>query len=156
MKKFEFKLQRLLDIREAKETEIKNELSAVVGKQNAERARQDQLRGRMSEINARLKAEWTDGKIDSGNVILCAGFEEQALRAIEAAERKITALQPEVNAIRGRLAEASKEKKIVEKLKERQQKEYNIWLNRQIAKENDDINQKIYSRRMRENIFQGA
>ena len=156
MNKFEFKLQRLLDIREAKETEIKNELSAVISKQNAERARQDQLHGRMRELNARLRAEWIDGKIDSRSVVLHARFEEQALRAIEAADQKIAALQPEVNVIRGRLVEASKEKKIVEKLKERKQKEYNIWFNRQIAKENDDINQKIHGRRMQENILQGA
>jgi len=144
-----------LDIREAKEAEIKNELSVVISKQNAERARQEQLHSRMGELRVRLKTEWLEGEIDSRNIILYANFEEQAMRAIEAADKKIEALQPKVNAIRGRLVEASKEKKIVEKLKERRHKEYNIWLNRQIVKENDDINQKIYGWRMRENIFQG-
>jgi len=154
MNRFEFKLERLLDIRKGKEIEIKNELSAVVGRQNVERARQEQLRVRVDELKARLKTEWMDGKMDSGNVILYGRFEEQATRAIEAAGKKIMALQPKVDAIRERLTEASKEKKIVEKLKERKQKEYNIWLNRQIVKENDDINQKIHGRRMRESIFQ--
>ncbi|MCL2026103.1 MAG: flagellar export protein FliJ [Leptospirales bacterium] len=154
MDRFKFKLQRLLDIRETKEVEIKNELSAVVGRQNVERARQEQLRGRMSELTGRLRAEWVDGRIDSTSVILYARFEEQAIRAIEASDKKIAAIQPEVDAIRERLIEASKEKKIVEKLKERRQKEYDIWLNRQIIKENDDINQKIHARRMRGNIFQ--
>jgi len=142
-----------LDIREAKEAEIKGELSVVVGKQNAERARQEQLRTRMNELNVRLKTEWMEGKIDSGNVILYARFDAQAMRAIEAADKKIAALQPEINVIRERLIEASKEKKIVEKLKERKQKEYDIWMNRQIVKESDDINQKNYARRMRETIF---
>ena len=142
-----------MDIREAKEAEIKGELSVVVGKQNAERARQEQLRTRMNELNVRLKTEWMEGKIDSGNVILYARFDAQAMRAIEAADKKIAALQPEINVIRERLIEASKEKKIVEKLKERKQKEYDIWMNRQIVKESDDINQKNYARRMRETIF---
>ena len=154
MNKFNFKLQRLLDIRETKEIEVKNELSVVIGRQNVERARQEQLRNRVNELNDRLRTEWVDGKIDSKNVILYARFEEQAIRAIEAADKKILAIQPEVDAIRERLVEVSKEKKIVEKLKERKQKEYNIWLNRQIVKENDDINQKIHNRRMRGNTFQ--
>jgi len=46
--------------------------------------------------------------------------------------------------------EASREKKVVEKLKERKRKQYMYDLNREIVKENDDANQKVYVRRLRE------
>jgi flagellar FliJ protein len=151
MKKFEFQLQRLLDMREAKEMEVKNELAAVVGRQNAERAKQDDLRNTIKTLGSKLREEWRAGKVDSATALLYGRYEDQAMRAIESAGKKITALEPEVNAVRVRLVEASKEKKVVEKLKERKLEEYNLEFNRQMAKENDDINQKIYLRRW--NIF---
>ncbi|MDR3237743.1 MAG: flagellar export protein FliJ [Spirochaetia bacterium] len=151
MKKFEFQLQRLLDMREAKEMEIKNELAAVVGRQNAERVKQDELRSTIKTLGSKLREDWRAGKVDSAVALLYGRYEDQAMRAIESAEKKITALDPEVSAVRGRLVEASKEKKVVEKLKERKLEEYNLDFSRQMAKENDDINQKIYLRRW--NIF---
>jgi flagellar export protein FliJ len=57
-------------------------------------------------------------------------------------------MEPEIQSVRERLIEASREKKIVEKLKERKRLEYDYEVNREIAKENDDMNQKIFIKRM--------
>lgn len=49
MKSFKFRLQRLLDIREAKEKNIKNELAAILTVQNRERLKQEHYRKSVEE-----------------------------------------------------------------------------------------------------------
>ena len=41
MKKFKFGLQKLLELREAREREVKNELAKIVSIQNRERVKQE-------------------------------------------------------------------------------------------------------------------
>ena len=150
MKKFEFRLQRLLDIRAAKEKEIQNELAGLVSLQNAERAKQDDLRVKMKELGGQLREQWQKGSFNSTATSNYWDFQSKALRSIKAADLKIASLEPAVSEVRSRLIEASREKKVVEKLKERKFEEYNYELNRELAKESDDMNQKIYMRNLAE------
>lgn len=144
MKKFNFKLQRLLDFREAKENEIKNELSKVLMKQNVERSKQQVLHESIAEEKGRLKERMVRGNVAVKEVMMFEKYIDMSLKAIDAAERKIQSIEPEVIEVRSRLIEATKDKKIVEKLKEKRHEEYLYEVNREIAKENDDMNQKIY------------
>lgn len=148
MKKFDFKLQRLLDIREAKEREIQNELAVVVSAQNRERAKQAELRENVERFRANIRSNWEAGIFDGQSAASYGRYEEEAQKAIAALEKKINALEPKAEEIRKRLVQASTEKKIVEKLKEKKQAEYKLEINRKIAKENDDINQKLYMQRL--------
>ena len=150
MKKFEFRLQRLLDIRAAKEKEIQNELAGLVSLQNAERAKQDDLRAKMKELGGQLREQWQKGSFNSTATSTYWDFQSKALKSIKAADLRIASLEPAVNEVRSRLIEASREKKVVEKLKERKFEEYNYELNRELAKESDDMNQKIYMRNLAE------
>jgi flagellar protein FliJ len=147
LKKFKFSLQRLLEIREAAEKEIKNELAAVVALQNAERAQQEELRTSIELHRKNLRERMKEGKYRIAEGIFLEKYLDISHRAIEAAERRIEEIEPEVQEVRNRLVEASREKKVVEKLRERKLKEYNYHVNSEIAKENDDINQKIYLRK---------
>lgn len=146
MKKFVFKLQPLLDLREAKEQQIRNELSAVVSKQNAERMRQEELRAKIREQGNSIRQHWKDGSPDPAGAMQFGNYQMQALRAIDAAEQKIQELEPEAEKIRKRLLQASMEKKLVEKLKERKLEEYRHEVIRKQRTESDDINQKLYNR----------
>lgn len=150
MKKFEFKLQRLLDMRAAKEKEIKNELAALVSLQNAEKAKQEELKSKIKELGGRLREQWRSGKTNSEEALAYWRFETQTVKAIKFSDVRIEEMQPAINAVRARLAKASAEKKVVEKLKERKLEEYNYELNREMAKELDDMNQKIYAQKMSE------
>jgi flagellar protein FliJ len=154
MKKFQFKLHRLLDIRAAKEKQIKNELAELVNIQNKERTKQLELRQKMAERKKVLKATMEKKIFSYNEVIMYERFTDNANKAINIAETKIQQMEPAIQKVRERLIEASKEKKVVEKLKERKYNEYLYKLNREITKENDDMNQKIYHKRQADDLYQ--
>jgi flagellar FliJ protein len=148
MKKFNFSLQRLLDIREAKEKEVKNELMKVLSIQNKERILQDELNGKITKYESEHSEKLKKGIFSPDEIIFILRYVDIARNAIVAAQRRIDDMQPIVDEIRERLVIASREKKIVEKLKERKFNEYMYGLNRSITKENDDMNQNLYNREL--------
>jgi flagellar FliJ protein len=150
MKKFKFRLQTLLNIREAREREIQYELAKIVSLQNLERARQEELRRRIEEQKVLFGDKLRKGAYSSNEAILFERFVDVSLRAIDTAESKIKSMEPQIREIRERLIEASRERKVVEKLKDRKKAQYDYELNREINKENDEMNQKIYSVRKKE------
>lgn len=147
MKKFKFRLQRLLEIKEAAEKEIKNELAAIVAVQNVERTRQDELRTSIDLHRKNFREKMKEGKYRIAEGIYLEKYLDISYRAIDVAGKRIEEIEPEVQGVRESLVEASRERKVVEKLRERKQEEYNYHVNNEIAKENDDINQKIYLRK---------
>ena len=148
MKKFRFTLQRLLDIREARETEVKNELMKVLSLQNKERILQEELRMKISRYEVQYSERIKKGHFSAEEVMSMMRYSDVARKAIIEAERRIEGLQPEVDRIREKLVVASREKKIVEKLKERKYVEFEYEFNKEMAKENDDMNQKLYHRKI--------
>ena len=147
MKKFKFNLQRLLDIREAKEKAVINELSALVSKQNVERQKQETLKVNLDAEHSKITQKMRLGSLTSDEILNYARFTTLSEMAMEATERNIGSFEPSISKVRVRLINASKEKKVVEKLREKKKEEYYYEMNREIAKENDDTNQKIYARR---------
>ncbi len=144
MKKFKFKLQTLLNIRQAREREIQYELARIVSLQNRERALQEELRRRIDEQKSLFGVRLRKGAYSGSEAILFERFVDVSLRAINTAEEKIKGMEPEIIEVRGRLIEASRARKVVEKLRERKRELYNYELNRELAKEMDEMNQKIY------------
>jgi flagellar FliJ protein len=141
-------LQKLLDLREAKEKEIKNELMKVLSEQNRERNFQHELNEKIAEYEGKLSEMQKKGVFNPAEAMAILRFADVSRNAIVASEKRVQALEPEVQRIRERLVVASREKKVVEKLKERKLDEYNYELNREISKENDDMNQKIYHKKI--------
>lgn len=148
MKKFQFKLQKLLDIREAREKEVKNELAALLNIQNAERMKQEEYRRKMAGEREKFTAKLKSGKFSYAESLMFERFIEFANMVIKAAQDRIDSMEGEISRVRMKLVEASREKKVVERLKERQWEEYQYEVNREIAKENDDANQKLYVRKL--------
>lgn len=148
MKRFEFRLQKLLDLREAREKEIKSELAKLMQDQNAERARQEELRGGIERQRRDFGERFRRGAYTPHEAILFERYVDVSYRAIEAAEERIRAMEPAIEKVRQRLVEASRQKKVVEKLKERRRAEYEYETNRELMKENDDMNQKIFFNRL--------
>jgi len=150
MKKFKFRLQTLLQIREAREREIQYELAKIVSLQNREREKQADLRQRIEEQKYLFGVKLKKGSYSAGEAILFERFVDVSLRAISTAEERIKSMEPQIQEVRSRLVEASRARKVVEKLKERQQTQHNYEVNRELGKENDETNQKIYAMRKRE------
>lgn len=144
MKKFKFKLQRLLDIREAREKEIQNELAAILHIQNIERIRQSDYRRRISEEHLKFASKIKGGKFSYTESMMFERFVDFAHRVIEVAQEKIDGMEPEIQKVRDRLIEASKEKKVVERLRKKRWNEFMYEYNREMAKDYDDANQKLF------------
>ncbi len=144
MKKFKFKLQTLLDIREAAEKKIKNEMAVLLNKQNAIKLRQKTFRERIIIERENFGKKMQNKSIAYQEILMFERFTDSTTRAIEIAEQEIQAMEGDIQAVREKLIEASRQRKVVEKLKERKWKQYLYELNRETNKENDDMNQKIY------------
>jgi flagellar FliJ protein len=147
VKKFRFSLQKLLELRQAREDEVKHELAKLVSLQNRERVKQEQLRAGIAGNQEKLALKMKEGRLLADEALVFEHFVHVSSRAIATAEEKIRSMEPEVNRIREKLAQASKERKTVEKLRERKLSEYEYNSGRETAKENDDINQNIFNRR---------
>jgi len=137
-------------MRESRETEIKHELMKVISLQNKERVLQEDLNRKISELEGAYREKISRGIFVPDEAMAIMRFSDVSRRAIDEAEKRIQRLEPEVRRIREKLVQASREKKVVEKLKERKHEEFMYEFNREIAKENDDMNQKIHNRRIAE------
>ncbi|HSV98348.1 MAG TPA: flagellar export protein FliJ [Spirochaetota bacterium] len=156
MKKFKFRLQRLLDIREAKEKGIKNEMAAVLTVQNRERRKQDQYRNSIEEQHIKFAELVKGGRYSYSAASSFERYIDFAYKVIRDQQERIDAMEPEIRKIRDRLVEASRERKVVEKLKQRHWDEFMFEYNREIAKENDDTNQNIFVKRRIEEMTLGS
>ncbi len=150
MKKFKFKLQTLLDIREAREREIQYELARIISIQNREREKQADLRRRIDEQKSIFGDKLKRGAYSANEAILFERFVDVSLRAIDKAEERIKGMEPQIQEVRVRLVEASRARKVVEKLRERKRVQHTYEVNRELNKENDETNQKIYAMRKKE------
>ena len=146
MKKFRFKLEKLLDLRIAREKAIKTELAKLLQIQNIEKTKQNELRQSISERKNALRTKFMNKIFLYNEILMHERFVDTANKAINIAEQKIQDMEPDIRNIRKKLIEASKEKKVIERLKEKQLTEFNYNYNREISKENDDINQNLFQR----------
>ncbi|MFC1669055.1 flagellar export protein FliJ [Spirochaetota bacterium] len=146
MKKFEFKLEKLLDMRLAKEREVQNELAALLALQNREKVKQEELKRSILDHQKKFQKKLRLGDYSVNENLIYEKYVDISLRAIDVSEEKIQGMEPGIKKVRKRLVEASKERRVVEKLKERKLEEYNFKLNREIAKENDDMNINLFNR----------
>ena len=148
MRRFQFKLQTLLDIRMAREKEIQNELSRLINIQNLERIKQEDYRRRIATEHEKFNRKIKDGEYSYSVALMFERFVDFANRVIANAQKRIESMEPEIQSVREKLLEASRERKVIEKLKEKRWEEYLYELNRETQKENDDINQKMYVQRV--------
>ncbi|MGL4369836.1 MAG: flagellar export protein FliJ [Spirochaetota bacterium] len=148
MKKFKFRLEKLLDAKVAKEKAIQNELAKAVGAQNIYRMKQTEYAAKVSSQKDAFHKKFTEGSVRFGELEMFHRFENTAELVIADSQRKIDSMEPAINEIRSRLSIASQERKTIEKLKERRYREWQYHAKCAEDKENDDMNQKIYVRRM--------
>jgi len=145
MKKFQFRLQTLLDIRISKEHAIKAELAMLIAKQNEEIAMQEEYRKKIKEYYNKLSKKMRDGTFSYNEALMCERFAYNAQKAIDLSKKRVEQMQPEIDRVRQKLMQASKERKVVERLKEKKYEEYMYQFNREMGKELDDLNQRIYN-----------
>ena len=119
MKKFSYRLQKLLDAKLAHEREIQYELAKVVAEQNKLRLKQDEYRNKIEEQKKNFHQKIVGGEKMIQDLLMFQRFADFADKAIDAYEKEIESMNPKVFEIRGRLTEAMKERKTIEKHKEK-------------------------------------
>ena len=148
MKRFRFRLEKLLEARFAKEKEIQHELAKAIGEQNVFRNKQAEYRTRVGNQKEEFHARFINKTVNFTELEMYHRFEVFADKVIADSQTKIDSMEPAINRIRMRLEEASKERRTIEKLKERRYKEWQYKVTSAENKETDDMNQKLYVRRM--------
>ena len=150
MKKFKFRLEKVLAVKIAREREIQYELSKVVAVQNRFRIKQDELRDSLEAQKQKLNTDMARHSLAPAHFIMFQRYRDHALKSIDDAQNEIEKIQPEVDRIKRILTEAIKERRSIEKLREKQLFEWKRAVEYAAQKESDDINQKIAQRRFLE------
>jgi flagellar FliJ protein len=134
MKRFRFRLQRILDIRE----QIRDEARQELGRRNAELAHEESvLRGLEQELQ-RLRAEG-DGIVTAGEYQLMGAYAVRVQKLIEQQYVKIDEARKRVLEAQEKYIQANKDAKALELLKERKREEYDKEILREEINQLDEV-----------------
>ncbi len=151
MKQFEFKLQKVMETTKTREELRKRELAKalVVFAQNESllEAMLDRLEEQIEEYNTRkLKPSMT-----ASDLINFSHYTEKLLTDIQHQKKTIEDLAEKVRQHREKLIEITKDKKILERLKERRYEEYRKKLRSMEQKFMDELSIRAYQNGKEEN-----
>jgi flagellar FliJ protein len=122
MRRFQFRLERFLDLRRWKEREWEIALSKILGECLL-------LENRITEIGTEIGASrlavFTDGvRVDVEAMARRELYVQRLARERERAQVTLVEKHREMEKVRAKYLEASKERKVLDKLKERRSEEY--------------------------------
>jgi flagellar export protein FliJ len=119
MKRFNFRLQRVLEIRDRFRDERRQEL----GQRNFELDRERRILGDLDQEFLRSKVE-EGGTYSASELLLVGEYSVRLKEDIEQQQLRVAAAEQAAEEARERYIEASKETQALEKLKERRREEY--------------------------------
>jgi flagellar protein FliJ len=145
VKRFQFRLQKLLQVKTYNKMQKQKELSQAERLRRMEEAHLAMLQEHLhNEIEA-LKTQKRD-HVDVSRLTRSVHYQQRLLTNMATQERVIVDACRKEEIKRGRLIEATKEEKTFEKLKERQQYRYLVELDHLMQKENDEIGKNVFMR----------
>ena len=124
MKKFQFRLQKVKEIKEEIEKQKMQQLAAAQNRVAKEVEKLDVLYTNQTECYQRLEELRSNEKIDCTEMRSCYDFLNRLEQDIANQKIRIARANQEVEKRRLILLEAAKERKILDNLKDRQQKVY--------------------------------
>lgn len=119
MKRFRFRLQRVLDIRD----QIRDEARQELGRRNAELAHQQSILNGLEDELRRLEPG-RDGTLTAGELMLTGAYALRVQQLIEQQLVRVEEARREVVVAQERYIQANKEAKALEMLKDRKRAEY--------------------------------
>jgi flagellar FliJ protein len=134
MKRFRFRLQRILDIRD----QIRDELRQELGRRNQELTHQESvLRGLEDELHGlRIKQ---DGIITASELVLTGAYALRVQQLIEKQIAKVEEARLAVVEARERYIQANKDAKALEMLKDKKREEYQQELLKEEINQLDEV-----------------
>lgn len=119
MKRFRFRLQRVLDIRD----QIRDEARQELGRRNAELAHQQNILRGLEEELARLQPG-KDGTLTAGELMLMGAYALRVQQLIEQQLVRVEEARREVVVAQEKYIQANKDAKALEMLKDKKRAEY--------------------------------
>jgi len=150
MKKFKFKFETVLSVKEKREEQLKRELMQL----SALRLEQEHILKRFENEKAAAymdKGEQKGRGTDIMSLIYYESYLNLLRRQIDITNKKIVELQEKENTKRGEVIEASKEKKVFQRLKERGFNDFKKMVLSNEQKTLDEIAVNRYSRKEQHN-----
>ncbi|HOQ06578.1 MAG TPA: flagellar export protein FliJ [Clostridiales bacterium] len=137
MAKFIFKMQSVLNIRKQKEDSIKNELADAMRKLEAEKRKlaelEDRLENTVREFNEKTKKSTVHELIEFNEYLSVLNSR------IRSQKENVNIAAQYVDKVREELVKAMKDRKILEKLKDRQYEQFLMEQKKLEQKTNDEI-----------------
>ncbi len=149
-KKFQFRLQRLLEIREHKEKLIKNELGKARSKKVKELNKKMRAVNNINKSLKSMKNEEKNKVLSISRIMQYQNYFKKLKVDMENQDKIISIIDEEINMINNKLVEARKNKKVLERLKERKMKKYVYEVGREEQNFFDDIGNVEFVRQLRE------
>ena len=147
MKKFRFRLQPVLRLRQQQQDQKKRRVAELIDQVNTEQNHALALAQGMQTEGETLKQQYLAGKIDLAWVAQYRRFVTATQQAINERIRRVGVIQHDLQRARLDLSEAAKQTKILEKLREKQKKRYQAALDRIEVSQIDDIATRAYTRK---------
>ena len=139
MKKFTFRLQVVLNMREKTLEDKRLEMAQVVKRLNVQIEKLEGLKQKQERLTSELNGIYDNDEIDIGGIYTYKSFIAKLFDDIRNQEKIITEWRKLLRIKQNEVNEALKQVKILEKLKEKEEKKFNDFINYQEAKEIDDI-----------------
>ena len=123
MKAFVFRYQKILEQREKEEDAVKTRLGEVQHQLQALNTKKTSVLSQQQDFQKQMQEKLTAG-IRSAELRIMGNAREHYQALLESLEQDITQTQLRIISIKKELAEAVKNKKVMEKLKEKEYEEY--------------------------------
>ena len=146
MAQFDFSLDGVLRHRMHLEEQCQRDLAAL---QQQMRLAQDELRGLDQAMQASLndvRHNRLVGKLDMGFLAAYRRYVASVQRKGTVMAQKMALIQRDVDAAQKKLAEAAKQRKIMEKLRDKQKERWKQQLDRKEAADLDEVSMKLAAR----------
>jgi len=146
MKKFKFRLQPVLKLRQ----QLEDQKKRVVGSLQTEIARQQQealdMADQVKQQGQLLKQQFIQGKVDVRWISYYQSYVGTMYRSIAQKIDHVKETQTKLSGARAQLAQAAKETKILEKLKEKQNQRFGDHIHRLEKYQMDEMSTQIFYR----------
>jgi flagellar FliJ protein len=142
-----FRLQPVLSYRQDREDALKLELAGLLSAEGAAREQLDALRAESLRAMDEVRALQVEARIDVGAIAQGFFYLDAVQAALDVQVQVLAEATRQVEAKRAQLLKAMQDRKILEKLKERYQRQYAEWVRRAEQRVADDNVTVRYNRR---------
>lgn len=153
MKRFLFKLQKLLDIRSHKEKRIKNELAKAQFERNTIFLKREGLSRELESGHSKMAEDLKNSILSGETMQMYQRYFHRLKEQISHKDAQIRSADGRIALINERLVEARKERRILERLKENKWKEHQYGVQKEEQEFFDEVGTTTFLRKSREREF---